>query len=178
MVTVETFNVDLRSRPLRICYYAITFMLWEVMTGLTLRILKPFVENKPIWFGVVILLISYLAMNNVNHLTLVYHSFRGVSKSIVMLIIMKDIHWLNGNQNGMNMNWNCFDFRHSHMTFQTSWRRELLYALYVSLNTALQYHTCFHCVAALLSLPSPICLYGIWVCHCRNDITHILALNI
>lgn len=92
MVTVETFNVDLRSRPLRICYYAITFILWEVMTGLTLRILKPFVENKPIWFGVVILLISYLAMNNVNHLTLVYHSFRGVSQSIVMLIIMKDIH--------------------------------------------------------------------------------------
>lgn len=176
MVTVETFNVDLRSRPLRICYYAITFMLWEVMTGLTLRILKPFVENKPIWFGVVILLISYLAMNNVNHLTLVYHSFRGVSQSIVMLIIMKDIHWLNGNQNGMNLI--RFDSRHSHMTFQTSWRQELLYALYVSLNTALQYHFCFHCVAALLRLSSSRYLYVLWVCHCRNDITHILALNI
>lgn len=84
----EMFEFETRNRWLNTFYHVTTFLVYELSICLSLKMLSAVYLDKivplfswsiPLDIMLMTPLIVHMAMNDVNHLTLIYHSIHGVS---------------------------------------------------------------------------------------------------
>lgn len=87
MGVAEVFEFETRNRWMNTFYHVTTFLVYEISMCLSLKMLSAvysddivplFSWSIPLDIIFMTPLIFHMAMNDVNHLTLIYHSIHGV----------------------------------------------------------------------------------------------------